>query len=84
VLNPHRNRCVAQTKRNKKQHRCTRTVIAGTMTFSAHAATHTVRFEGVISKHKKLKPGSYTLFVTAIASGKHSTTRTLHFTIANP
>ena len=42
-----------------------------------------MHFEGLISKHTKLKPGSYTLLVTATASGKHSTTGTLHFTIAN-
>jgi hypothetical protein len=75
-------KCVAETKKNKKKHRCTRTVIAGTLTFSAHAGTNKVRFEGLISKHKKLKPGSYTLLVTATASGERSTTRTLHFRIA--
>jgi hypothetical protein len=75
--------CVAQTSTNKHKHRCTRTVIAGTLTFSAHAGTNKVRFEGPISKHSKLKPGSYTLLVTATASGEHSTTRTLHFTIAH-
>jgi len=75
-------KCVAQTKRNGKRKRCTRTVIAGALTFSAHVGTNKVRFEGLISKHKKLKPGSYTLLVTATASGKHSTTRMLHFTIA--
>ncbi|HME03900.1 MAG TPA: hypothetical protein VKG38_12835 [Solirubrobacteraceae bacterium] len=40
-----------------------------------------MRFEGLISKHKKFKPGSYTLLVTATASSKHSATGTLHFTI---
>jgi Bacterial Ig domain len=75
-------KCVAQTKKNKNKRRCTRTVIAGTLTFSAHAGTNKVRFQGLISKHKRLRPGSYTLLVTAAASGKHSTTRTLHFTIA--
>jgi hypothetical protein len=74
--------CVAQTRKNKNKRRCTRTVIAGTLTFSAHAGTNKVRFQGLISKHKRLRPGSYTLLVTAAASGKHSTTRTLHFTIA--
>jgi hypothetical protein len=59
-----------------------RTVVAGTLTFSAHVGTNKVRFEGRISKHKKLKPGSYTLLVTATASREHSTPRTLHFTIA--
>jgi hypothetical protein len=75
--------CVAETKKNKKKRRCTRTVTAGTLTFSAHAGTNKVRFEGPISKHKKLKPGSYGLSITAAVSGKHSTTRTLNFTIAN-
>jgi len=74
--------CVPQTKKNNKKHRCTRTVIVGTLTFSAHAATNKVRFEGLISKRHKLKPGSYTLLITATASGQHSTPRTLHFTIA--
>jgi virginiamycin B lyase len=75
--------CVAQTKKNKKKPRCTRTVVAGTLTFSAHAGANKVRFEGRISKHKKLKPGNYTLLITATASGEHSTPSTLYFTIAN-
>ena len=74
---------VAQTKKNKKKHRCTRTLAAGTLMFSAHAGTNKVRFEGLISKHHKLKPGGYTLLITATASGKHSTPRTLHFTVAS-
>ncbi len=75
--------CVPETKKNNRKRRCTRTVTAGTLTFSAHAGTNKVRFEGPISRHKKLKPGSYTLLATATASGKTSTTRTLHFTIAH-
>ncbi len=74
--------CVAQTNKNKHKHRCTRTIIAGTLTFSAHAGANRVRFEGLISKHKKLKPGSYTLLAVATASGKRSSTSALHFTIA--
>jgi hypothetical protein len=74
--------CVAETKRNKHRKRCIRMVTAGTLTFSAHAGTNEVRFAGLISKHRRLRPGSYTLLATATASGKHSTTRTLHFTIA--
>ena len=73
--------CVAQTKKNKSKHRCTRSVLAGTLTFAAHAGENKVRFEGLISKHNKLAPGSYTLLVTATASGEHSTPRTLNFTI---
>lgn len=76
-------RCVAQTSKNQHKRRCTRTVIAGTLGFSGHAGRNKVRFQGLLSKHKKLKPGStYTLLVTATASGKRSRTGTLRFTIA--
>jgi len=74
-------RCIALTKKFEKKHRCTRSVLAGTLTFSAHAGTNKARFEGLISTHKKLKPNSYTLLITATASGEHSTPRALHFTI---
>ncbi len=75
-------KCVPQSRGNRHKPRCTRTVSAGTLTFSGRAGTNKVRFEGLISRQKKLKPGSYTLLVIATASGKRSTTRTLHFTIA--
>jgi hypothetical protein len=74
-------KCVAVTKSDKRKQRCTRAVTAGTLTFFAHAGESKVRFAGLISKHKQLRPGSYTLLVGATASGKRSTTRTLHFTI---
>ncbi len=75
--------CVAQTNENKHMHRCARTVVAGALNFSAHPGSNKVRFEGSISSHKKLRPGSYTLLVTATALGRHSTTGTLHFTIVH-
>lgn len=75
-------RCAAQTPKNRRRSRCTRTVTAGSLIFGAHAGTNRVRFEGVVSKRSKLAPGSYTLLVTATASGRRSQTRTAHFTIA--
>jgi hypothetical protein len=74
-------RCVAQTHKNRHKRRCTRTVVAGTLSFAAHAGRNKVRFQGLISKRKKLKPGSYKLLVTATAAGKRSRTGTLSFTI---
>lgn len=74
--------CRAQTKATEHKHRCIRTITAGALVFSARAGSNKVRFEGLLAKHKKLKPASYTLLVTATASGKHSTTRMLRFTIA--
>jgi hypothetical protein len=73
--------CVAQTKKNRKRKRCTRTVTVGRLAFNAHPGTNRVHFEGLISKHKRLSPGSYKLLVTATASGKRSSTSRLHFTI---
>jgi len=73
--------CVAQTKKNEHKRRCTRTVVAGTLTFTARGGTNAVRFEGRLSAHKKLGPGSYTLLALATSTGRHSVTRTLHFTI---
>ena len=73
--------CLAQTEKNRKKRRCTRTVVAGMLTLPAHEGTNKVHFDGRISKHKKLKPGRYTLLVTATASDEHSTPGTLHFTI---
>jgi hypothetical protein len=78
-----REKCLAQTRKNKKDQSCTRTVLAGTLAFAAHSGENKVHFEGPISKHKKLKPGSYTLLVTAAASGNPSAPRTLHFTIVS-
>jgi DNA-binding beta-propeller fold protein YncE len=74
-------KCVAQTKKNKKKHSCTRTSVAGALTFSAHAGRNHVRFAGPLTAQKKLKTGVYTLVITASASGKHSTPKTLHFMI---
>jgi hypothetical protein len=74
-------KCVAPSRKNRRRHHCTRTVTAGKLTFAGHAGTNKVFFDGVISKHAKLKPGSYSLHLTASAAGGHSATSTLHFTI---
>jgi hypothetical protein len=73
--------CVAQTKKNQSKHRCTRMIVAGTLTLSGYARANKVTFDGLLSNHNKLQPGSYTLTATATASGEHSTPATLHFTI---
>ena len=50
--------------------------------FPAQPGSNSVRFDGVISKHKKLVPGAYTLTVTATAPGGLAAPRTLGFTIS--
>ncbi len=75
-------KCVSPTSRNRRAHRCTRTLVAGTLAFSAHAGTNRVRFEGSLSRHHKLGSGSYTLVVDATSAGGHAVPGTLRFTIA--
>ena len=53
------------------------------LTLAGHAGTDRVRFEGRYSAAKKLKPGRYTLQLTASANGLSSTPRSLTFTIVN-
>jgi len=56
-------KCVAPTKRNQHQPKCTRTLTRGTLSFTGHVGVNTVKFEGRLSKRKKLKPGKYTLVI---------------------
>jgi hypothetical protein len=74
-------RCVAQTKGNRRRHACMRTLTVATLTFAGHAGTDKVRFEGRISHSKKLKPGRYTLIITAANAAGQSRPVQLSFTI---
>jgi hypothetical protein len=75
-------RCLAQTRKNRHRHACKRTVIRGTLSFTGHSGTNRVSFQGRISRTKKLKPGRYTLIITATnTAGQRSSPKTLRFTI---
>jgi hypothetical protein len=53
------------------------------LTVNAHAGTNKVRFQGRLSRSKKLKPGRYTLTITATDSaGNRSRPNSTSFTIA--
>jgi hypothetical protein len=59
-----------------------RTVTAGRLTFTGHDGTNRVAFQGRVSPKQKLKPGRYTLVITAIDSaGARSAPKSLRFTI---
>ena len=74
--------CVAQTHRNRHRKTCSRTVTRGKISFAGHAGTNTVAFDGRISSTNKLKPGAYTLVVTATNTvGVASKPARLRFTI---
>lgn len=75
--------CVAQTSHNRTKRSCRRTKSAGTLTLSAPAGADRVRFEGRLSSSRKLKPGRYTVALSATAAGLTSAPRSLSFTIVS-
>ncbi len=76
-----RGRCVAPSRHNAHARKCTRTVSAGALTLSGHAGADRVHFEGRLV-HGSLRPGTYTLVITATnASGRSSAPQRLSFTI---
>ena len=75
--------CVATSRKNRGKPKCTRTVTPGTLRFGGHAGVNRVAFQGRLSAKTKLKPGPYTLVITATSSaGQRSAAATLKFTIA--
>jgi uncharacterized repeat protein (TIGR01451 family) len=73
-------RCLAPTRRNEHERLCTRTVIRGTLTVAGHAGVNAVSFYGWLSRSERLKPGRYTVAISAIA--RHGAgAKTLTFTI---
>jgi hypothetical protein len=80
-----KKKCVAPTHKNRTAKKCTRLVLAGSLSFTGHSGKNTVRFQGRISKTKKLKPGRYQLKVTAIdpTTPKKAPSRTASITIVN-
>ena len=64
-------RCVAQTRANRNRAACTRTAPAVSMTVAEQAGPDLVPFDGVVGG-KRLKPGRYTVNITAVASGATS------------
>jgi trimeric autotransporter adhesin len=85
--------CVASNtlagKRGKpKRKACIRTVVAGRLAVGGHAGKNSLFFGGQLARSKKLRPGSYTVAISAqSAAGERSSTARLAFTIvagANP
>jgi len=75
-------KCVAKTRKNHSKHACKRTVTRGTLSFTGHAGKNKVSFQGRISPAARLKPGSYTLVITATnVAEQHSAPNQLSFTI---
>jgi FG-GAP repeat len=59
-----------------------RTVSAGALQVAGHAGANRLHFEGRISRARKLRPGRYTVQLTATnGAGQRTSTRSLRFTI---
>lgn len=74
--------CVAPAKRYRHRHKCTRTVTIATLAFAGHTGKNAVRFQGRVSRSKRLRPGRYTVVITAKnTAGQVSAPKKLTFTI---
>jgi hypothetical protein len=75
-------RCGRRHEHGKHPRHCSRTVRDGTITFQASAGRHSVSFDGVISRRKRLGHGLYAVAIIGTHSaGKSSLSKTLRFTI---
>jgi hypothetical protein len=77
-----KHKCVAPTKHNAHDRSCKRSKSAGTLKLTGHPGTDRISFQGRLSEHKKLKPGTYTLTMTATNSSGKSRSRSVKFTIS--
>jgi CSLREA domain-containing protein len=68
-----KGKCIRRSRALRRRRTCKRTITQGTLSFAAHSGTNTVSFQGRISPSKKLKPGSYSLVITAADSGGQTT-----------
>ena len=74
-------RCVAPTKRNRRDHACTRLIDEGQISLNARRGVNHVSFYGQLSRRHLLTPGHYTMALAATAAGRTSTPRRISFTI---
>jgi hypothetical protein len=77
------HRCVAASRTNRDKRRCTRTLTRGTLSFTVGTGAHRVRFDGRLSKHRRLAPDRYTLIITATDGAGQPATKKLTFTIVS-
>jgi hypothetical protein len=74
--------CVTPSLRNSHKRKCSRTIIAGTLSLVGHSGADAVNFQGRISSSRRLARGRYTVTITATdAAGQQSAPSTLSFTI---
>ncbi len=75
-------RCVAPRPPNRSRRRCTRAIAAGQLSVNGRAGVTHIRFQGRLSRTRRLTVGTYLLTVAATDSaGTPSRVRTAGFTI---
>jgi hypothetical protein len=74
-------RCVAPSHSNNRARVCRRTLTRGSLVAPAHRGGNRFLFQGVLAHGKRLRPGTYTLVITAAAQGLVSRPASLTFTI---
>ena len=76
--------CVPPTNVNHGNRACQFNATIGKLSFTAHPGTNKVSFQGRLSRSERLKPGHYTLYMTAIdTTGLPTEAQALSFTIAS-
>jgi streptogramin lyase len=76
-----KGKCVAPLRSNRHKPACRRTLTKGSLTLSGHAGTDTIRFQGRLSRSRRLAPGSYTMTLVASSGSLRSKPVALRFTI---
>jgi hypothetical protein len=76
-----RGRCVRPTPRNRNRPRCTRYVTAGVYAFNGQSGLNRLRFQGRVTRSKRLPLGRYRLIVRAQDAGGTSAPKTARFRI---
>lgn len=75
-------RCLAVIPRHHGGRRCTRIVVRGTLSAGMRQGHDRLPFSGQLSRTRLLRPGHYTVRITAVnAAGRRSAAHTLAFTI---
>jgi hypothetical protein len=75
-------RCVAPTRANRGKPACHRRVPVATLSFSGHRGSNRFVFRGRVSHARTLRPGRYTVLITAAnAFRQRSAPRSLAFTV---
>jgi hypothetical protein len=61
--------CVPLTRHRARGRPCRATVVRGRLSLAAHQGMNRVRFQGLLSRGRRLKPGTYTVLITASLPG---------------